>query len=155
MNIKIYYYTNLVRRVKFWWRLVQKRQSLREQNMNICRDSGAIWRSSFIWHAGGLEYRTFDLSLLMGNYLCTSRENLVIFGLVMPEFEAKDVVRPESYVRCAKFVFWEFGGPRSSAEGARIEARLAPRKDVPENFWLFNVKMACFGYTWGILKYWF
>jgi len=55
----------------------------------FCCDSSEISRFSFIWHIGvlnGLEYHNFDVSSLIGNYACTSRENLIRFGLVIPEF---------------------------------------------------------------------
>jgi len=46
----------------------------------------------------GLEYQNFDFSSLIGNQFCTSCDNVVRFGLVIPEFSVKEVLRPESII---------------------------------------------------------
>jgi len=48
--------------------------------------------------AAACEYHNCDFSRLIGNHFHTSRENLMRFGLVIPEFEAKEVVLPESII---------------------------------------------------------
>jgi len=40
----------------------------------------AYWRSETDWNIN------FDFSRLIGNHFCTTRENLVRFGFVTPEF---------------------------------------------------------------------
>jgi len=46
---------------------------------------------------------------------CTSRENLVRFGLVTPEFQAKEVVRMESIIVTTLSSLWD-GAVRHSGD---------------------------------------
>jgi len=45
-----------------------------------------------------LEYHNFHFRWIISNHFCKSLENLVRFGLVIPEFYANEVVRPESII---------------------------------------------------------
>jgi len=68
----------------------------------LCCNSAEIGRYSFFgilafWN--GLEYHNFDFSRLIGNHFCIAGKNLVRFGIVTPEFEAKEVVQHYSWSR--------------------------------------------------------
>jgi len=66
----------------------------------------AIWRSSFIWHAGfrkWIRLLQFYFSRLIGNYFCTSYEHLLILGSVIRSFRRKNL-----YSRRRNFYWGDF-----------------------------------------------